>query len=187
MLTFRKYVNPFLKTFLDLCKFLRYNATKEVMLMNNRMKQARKARKMTLKDVSDILQVTESAVSRYESGKINPTGAIVKIFCDALNISESWLRTGEGEMEVKPPEDLVDRLAREYNLGVGGVALLRAAARVINEFPDDVAVRLLDEIISDLQQAIAARQAVADPESRVVSDPNAPADSSVPPAGSRLG
>ena len=88
---------------------------------------------------------------------------------------------------MKPPEDLVDRLAREYNLGVGGVALLRAAARVINEFPNDVAVRLLDEIISDLQQAVAARQAVADPESRVVSDPNAPADSSLPPAGSRLG
>ena len=155
--------------------------------MEQRMKEVRKSKKLTLKEIAELVHVTESAVSKYEHGTASPSDAVIRLFCDALNISESWLRTGEGEMEVKPPEDLVDRLAREYNLGVGGVALLRAAARVINEFPDDVAVRLLDEIISDLQQAIAARQAIADPESRVVSDPNAPADSSLPPAGSRLG
>ena len=155
--------------------------------MEQRMKEVRKSKKLTLKEIAELVHVTESAVSKYEHGTASPSDAVIRLFCDALNISEQWLRTGEGEMEVKPPEDLVDRLAREYNLGVGGVALLRVAARVINEFPDDVAVRLIDEIISDLQQAIAARQAVADPESRVVSDPNAPADSSVPPAGSRLG
>lgn len=155
--------------------------------MEQRMKEVRKSKKLTLKEIAELVHVTESAVSKYEHGTASPSDAVIRLFCDALNISEQWLRTGEGEMEVKPPEDLVDRLAREYNLGVGGVALLRAAARVINEFPDDVAVRLIDEIISDLQQAIAARQAVADPESRIVSDPNAPADSSVPPAGSRLG
>lgn len=155
--------------------------------MEQRMKEVRKSKKLTLKEIAELVHVTESAVSKYEHGTASPSDAVIRLFCDALNISESWLRTGEGEMEVKPPEDLVDRLAREYNLGVGGVALLRAAARVINEFPDDVAVRLIDEIISDLQQAVAARQAVANPESRVVSDPNAPADSSLPPAGSRLG
>ena len=155
--------------------------------MEVRMKHARQTRKWSQVKVAEAIGISDSGYSKLENGINNPSDRTIKLFCDALNISEQWLRTGEGEMEVKPPEDLVDRLAREYNLGVGGVALLRAAARVINEFPNDVAVRLIDEIISDLQQAIAARQAVADPESRVVSDPNAPADSSLPPAGSRLG
>ena len=130
--------------------------------MYNRMKQARKARNLTLHEVADLVHVTESAVSRYERGLISPSDAVVQLFCGALSISESWLRTGEGEMEVRPPEDIVDRLAREYHLGVPHVALLRAAARVIQEFPEDVALQLIDQIVADLQAARPDPQAAAD-------------------------
>lgn len=157
--------------------------------INNRLKFLRNHKKLSQDSFGDALGITGASISRYEAGNREISDSLIKLVCQTFNISESWLRTGEGEMEVKPPEDLVDRLAREYNLGVGGVALLRAAARVINEFPEDVALRMIEEIISDLQQAVAARQAVSDPEARVVADPQASADdqSSLPPAGSRLG
>ena len=131
--------------------------------MNNRMKQARKERKLTLKEVADLILVTESAVSRYERGSISPSDAVVQLFCDKLNISESWLRTGEGEMELRPPEDIVDRLAREYRLGPSGVALLRAVARVVTELPEELSSRILDEVYDEIT-AMRARRLGIDPQ-----------------------
>ena len=130
--------------------------------MEVRMKQARQARKWSQVKVAEAIGISDSGYSKLENGINNPSDRTIKLFCDALNISESWLRTGEGEMEVRPPEDIVDRLAREYHLGVPHVALLRAAARVIQEFPEEVAMRLIDEIISELRQAASHPQAAAD-------------------------
>ena len=144
--------------------------------MEIRMKQARKARKKTLKEVAMLVGVTESAVSKYEGCKALPSDAVIQLFCQKLNISESWLRTGEGEMEIPAPSDLVEQLARENNLSPAHVALLRAVSRAFAELDEETFNRIMDELLADLQAAAAARSVVvADPSSRQV-DPQSPAD-----------
>lgn len=128
----------------------------------DRLKLLRKRKGLSQDAFGEVLGITGASISRYEAGNREVTDSLVKLISQSFNISESWLRTGEGEMEVRPPEDIVDRLAREYHLGVPHVALLRAAARVIQEFPEEVAMRLIDEIISELRQAASHPQAAAD-------------------------
>lgn len=132
------------------------------MVVNDRIKYLRKFKGLSQDAFGEALGITGASISRYESGSREITDSLIKLICQTFSISESWLRTGEGEMEVRPPEDIVDRLAREYHLGVPHVALLRAAARVIQEFPEDVALQLIDQIVADLQAARPDPQAAAD-------------------------
>lgn len=143
--------------------------------MEVRMKEVRKRNHLTLKEVADLIQVSESAVSQYERGKSIPSNSVIRLFCEKLRISESWLRTGEGEMEER---DLLSELTARYDLGPAGQALLRAVARVFSEFDEETASRIVDDVLAELQASVAARSVVvADPSSRVV-DPQSPADSS---------
>lgn len=141
--------------------------------MEVRMKEVRKRNHLTLKEVADLIQVSESAVSQYERGKSVPSNSVIRLFCEKLRISESWLRTGEGEMEER---DLLSELTARYDLGPAGQALLRAVARVFSEFDEETASRIVDDVLAELQASVAARSVVvADPSSRAV-DPQAPAD-----------
>ena len=155
--------------------------------MEIRMKQVRKSKKLTLKEIAELVGVTESTVSKYETCKFLPSDAVIQLFCQKLHISESWLRTGEGEMEEK---DLLAELTARYQLGPAGQALLRAVARVFSEFDEETASRIVDDVLAELQSSVAARSiVVADPSSRAVSDPQSPADqeSSAPLPGSVIG
>ena len=153
--------------------------------MEERLRIARKSRGMTMKELSELLHVTESTVSKYEAGKIGPTGAVVEAFCQKLHISEHWLRTGEGEMEEPEAADLVTALAQEYNMDAGGVAILRAVARAFECLSPDQRDEILDVLFADLQAAIARRHAV-DPAAHEV-HPQAHSDpSSIPFVGSAV-
>lgn len=142
--------------------------------MEIRMKQVRKLKKLTLKEIAELVGVTESTVSKYETGKFLPSDAVIQLFCQKLKISESWLRTGEGEMEEK---DLLTELTVRYNLGPAGQALLRAVARAFAELDEETASRIVEDALAELQAFVSDRAVVvADPSSRAVSDPQALAD-----------
>lgn len=40
----------------------------------------------------------------------------VQAICREFRVSEDWLRTGEGEMFLPPPRDMIDELIAEYGL-----------------------------------------------------------------------
>lgn len=66
--------------------------------MNQRVKEIRKANNLTMDKFGERLGVTKVAISRLESGERNITDQMVRSICREFDISESWLRTGEGEM-----------------------------------------------------------------------------------------
>ena len=149
------------------------------------MKDARIKRNYSMTKVAELIGISDSAYSRLEKGVNNPSKRTVELFCQKLHISESWLRTGEGEMEEPEAASLVDALAREYNMDAGGVALLRAVARAFEALSPDQRDQILAALFSDLQAAIEGRYAV-DPAAHEVPDPHAPADpaSSISSVGS---
>ena len=142
--------------------------------MKQRMKEARNKRGYSMIKVAELIGISDSAYSKLERGINNPSARTVELFCQKLRISESWLRTGDGEMEEK---DLLSELAARYDLGPASQALLRAVARVFAEMDEETAQRVVDDVLAELQASVASRSVVvADPSSRVVSDPQAPAD-----------
>ena len=74
--------------------------------MNDRIRQLRRDLNLTQQEFADRLNIKRNTVATYETGKSNPSDAAVNLICREFNVSEPWLRTGEGEMFVaKPRED----------------------------------------------------------------------------------
>lgn len=66
--------------------------------MKERIKQVRSFLKMNQTEFGERVGVKQTTVAGYESGIRIPSDAVVLSICREFNISESWLRTGEGEM-----------------------------------------------------------------------------------------
>lgn len=45
-----------------------------------------------------IINIDQSYVTQLIKGKSNPSDRLIEDICEKLNVNESWLRTGEGEI-----------------------------------------------------------------------------------------
>lgn len=69
--------------------------------MNERLKKLRKELDMTQQEFADKLGTARNNIAGYETGKRNPSNAVISLICREFNINERWLRTGEGEMFIE--------------------------------------------------------------------------------------
>ena len=67
-----------------------------------RLSATRKAKNLTLADLSGLTGVTAASLSKAENGIITPRKVTRKTIAQALGVSEEWMETGHGEMEEKP-------------------------------------------------------------------------------------
>lgn len=66
--------------------------------MNERIKLLRKALELNQTDFGSRIGVKQGTVSAYESGARVPLDSVIVSICREFGVSESWLRSGEGEM-----------------------------------------------------------------------------------------
>ena len=83
---------------------------------NTRIRKLRKALDLTQQAFADRLGIRQNTVAKYETGRGEPTRAVIALICKEFHVSEAWLRTGEGEMFLPPPRDMIDELIAEYGL-----------------------------------------------------------------------
>ena len=84
--------------------------------MNLRIKEKRIERGLSQKALASKIGISDAAVSKIESGTNNPSDRTIKLIADVLNVPESWLRTGEGDEDIKPTGNAMDALVKERNL-----------------------------------------------------------------------
>ncbi len=73
--------------------------------MNERLKELRKNLGLTQQEFAERLGIKRNAVTNYEVGRNAPADMVVSLICREFNVSETWLRTGEGEPFVQPSRD----------------------------------------------------------------------------------
>lgn len=77
--------------------------------VNERFRAIRKYFAKNQEEWGNILGITRAGVSDIEAGRRNVTDKHIRLLCiepiDGKYISENYLRTGEGEMFLKLPED----------------------------------------------------------------------------------
>ena len=73
--------------------------------MNERIKQIRNSLGMTQQEFADRLKINRSNIANYEKGLRTPVDAVISLICKEFSISESWLRTGEGDMYIALDRD----------------------------------------------------------------------------------
>lgn len=86
------------------------------MTLGERIKKVRKDLDLTQQAFAEQIGSTQNALTGYETGRRNPSAAALNNICKTFNISETWLRTGEGEMFVPTPETAIDEIIRDYGL-----------------------------------------------------------------------
>lgn len=62
-----------------------------------RLKKVRKARRMTRKEIGDLIGINyaDTRLDAYETGKTYPREKMLSKLAEALDVSSSWLATGE--------------------------------------------------------------------------------------------
>ena len=66
--------------------------------MNERLKKLRSVLKLTQKEFAKRINMQPNTIATYEMGIRSPNRATIAIICQEFNVSESWLRNGDGKM-----------------------------------------------------------------------------------------
>lgn len=146
--------------------------------MNERIKKIRKELDLTQQKFADKIGVKRNTVGQWECGVNALTDQVITSICREFNISESWLRTGTGEMFNPSPRSALDALAAEYHLDQaayvvmekflnlkpeyqqGVIEYFKAVAAALNENPD-----ALSELIPGTPEELEASYPPVDPDS----------------------
>jgi bacteriophage CI repressor helix-turn-helix domain len=75
------------------------------MKISDRVRELRIAKNLTQQEFADKLKIKRSTISNYDIGRSEPSESAISLICREFNVSEEWLRTGEGEMFVPITRD----------------------------------------------------------------------------------
>lgn len=93
--------------------------------MIERLKELRKALKLSQAAFGDKIGIKQSTMGDIESGKNKLSERNFEAICRVFNVNPEWLREGKGEMFAEP-KDGIEKLREEYNLNDGDIALIKS-------------------------------------------------------------
>jgi len=76
----------------------------------------RKELKLTQQEFATRLNIGRGTLANYEVGRNEPIDAVINLICREFNVSEIWLRTGEGKMFLTTPDFVMGQLTKEFGL-----------------------------------------------------------------------
>lgn len=119
------------------------------MTINQRIKELRKSLGYNQKDFGQKISLKQSAASKMEQDGSTVTDQNIRMICETFNVTETWLRTGEGPQQRETREALLDKLAEQYSLSADGVDIIRA---VLSLSPSewDAAVGIIRSLATSL-------------------------------------
>lgn len=106
--------------------------------MNSRIKELRKTIRLTQAEFGKRIGAKPNTIAGYESGLRTPSDAAILSMCREFGVSETWLRTGEGDMF--PPRDALQELTEMAGRFLGNQPTeiqQRAARMLFNLRPED--------------------------------------------------
>lgn len=75
------------------------------MTVGERIKQVRMTSGLSQAKFGQRIKIAGQSVSLLEIGKNNASDQTISLICKEFNVNETWLRTGEGEMEIPVDEN----------------------------------------------------------------------------------
>ena len=130
--------------------------------MNTRVKYLRTSLDMSQTDFAQSLHMTSASISMIESGKRPVTDRFIHNLCNEFGVSESWLRTGDGEMFPPPPEE-DDELIEAFgfltaeDVDPWKKRLAKAFLELLSDIPDE-AIPHLRRFLSDASAAMEEKK-----------------------------
>lgn len=83
-------------------------------MIGAQIKKLRRALGLTQKEFGECIGVKPNTIGTYEIERSEPLDAVVSLICREFNVSENWLRTGQGDMlQPKTRSDEIDAFMKE--------------------------------------------------------------------------
>jgi len=103
--------------------------------MKNRIKTLRSELGLTQQAFAEKLGTSRNNIAGYETGTRIPSDAVVSLICNKFNVSEKWLRAGEGEPFAKKSrsDEIRDYVDRIQGVNDGFKAQFAAALAALEE------------------------------------------------------
>jgi transcriptional regulator with XRE-family HTH domain len=86
------------------------------MTTSERIRQARKTLKMSQPDFAKAIFISKGYIAELECNHRRANDRIIHLISLTFGISEKWLKTGEGEMFYKSPDEKFRRMTALFNL-----------------------------------------------------------------------
>ena len=84
--------------------------------MKERIKELRKALRLSQEEFGAKIGVTGSSVCNYENGSRTIMEQIIVSICREFNVNRAWLVEGVGDMFTNLPETIIDELVVQFDL-----------------------------------------------------------------------
>ena len=125
-------------------------------MIGERIKEIRVSAGLNQIDFGKRLSLSQSAVANYEKNVRVPLDAVIASICKEFNVSEEWLRTGEGE-------PFVEKSKREQIIGYLNM-LSDVSENVRNRFADALDAmdeddwKVIRDVIDQIEKDCIARK-----------------------------
>ena len=122
--------------------------------MQERIRMVRKNAGLTQAEFGERIGVKANTITSYETGLRVPSDAVIVSICREFDVSESWLRTGEGEMMEKtdPDVDLAKMVGKIVNSDDDLIKLIIKSYFQLDE-KDKAAIRnLVDRLVDETRK-----------------------------------
>ena len=103
------------------------------MTIGERIRFVRKVTKQTQAEFGEKIGLKQSSLGQIESSTRNATDRTILLICEKFNVSESWLRSGNGEMFLENDSTILHDLQEQYNLDDFGVRFMEAFLKLTPE------------------------------------------------------
>lgn len=116
--------------------------------MEKRIRELRKALNLNQDELAMKLGVQRSTITNYESGRRVPLDAVIASICREFNVSETWLRTGEGSMFREQDETDAELVTRAMR---GESENKKKLIRLIADMPDELLDKMMEYLESKMK------------------------------------
>lgn len=116
--------------------------------INERIRQLRKSLGLNQIEFGERIGLRQSSIASYEKGIRIPLDAVLMSICREFNVSETWLRTGDGEMfrvQDETDAELVTRAMR------GESENKKKLIRLIADMPDELLDKMMEYLESKMK------------------------------------
>lgn len=139
------------------------------MTLGERIKKVRKALDLTQQELGERIGIRPNSVSLIESGNRNTSEQVILSVCREFNVSETWLRTGDGEMFRKRSRS--DELAEymEHLLQTEPEDIRRKFALAVSHLSTEQLILLkniAESLVGDLQEPALEQAPTIEEEAR---------------------
>ncbi len=96
------------------------------MSLGERIRKLRREFDLTQQEFADRIGSKRNTVATYEIDRSIPSSAIISLICREFNVSEDWLRNGEGDMFLPKPTNELEALLEKRQIPKGAYILLES-------------------------------------------------------------